>query len=67
MTLEIERAMLVTVALKQTQFMQAFAKKGRLKDLVERIPVHVITSRAALAGAASFGLESYKRASGAAS
>jgi hypothetical protein len=29
-----------------------------------RIPVHVITARAALVGAASFGLETYKRKSG---
>jgi glucokinase len=53
--------------LKQPQFIQAFAKKGRFKELMERIPVHVITARAALVGAASFGLESYKRKSGVAS
>jgi glucokinase len=50
--------------LKQPQFMQAFAKKGRFKDLMERIPVHVITARAALVGAASFGLDIYKHISG---
>jgi len=53
--------------LKQPQFMQAFAKKGRFKELMESIPVHVITAPAALVGAASFGLESYKRNSGVAS
>lgn len=51
-------------ALKHPGFMQAFAKKGRFKDLMESIPVHVITGRAALVGAASFGLESWKQASG---
>jgi len=47
-------------ALKEPQFMQAFARKGRFKDLMGHIPVHVITARAALVGAASFGLETYK-------
>ena len=40
--------------------MQTFIKKGRFKDLMERIPIHVITTRAALVGAATFGLESLK-------
>jgi len=51
-------------ALKEPQFMEAFARKGRFKDLMGRIPVHVITARAALVGAASFGLETYKPKSG---
>jgi glucokinase len=38
-------------------FMKAFSNKGRFKQLMSRIPVHVITARAALVGAASFGLE----------
>jgi glucokinase len=37
---------------------------GRFKDLLGRIPVHVITARAALVGAASFGLDSYRHISG---
>ena len=41
-------------------FMQAFARKGRFQDLMERIPIHVITTRAALVGAATFGLQSLK-------
>ena len=49
---------------KQPQFMQAFANKGRFKDLMRRIPIHLITARAALVGAANFGLESYRRKSG---
>ena len=44
--------------------MQTFARKGRFKDLMARIPVHLITARAALIGAASFGLETYKLKSG---
>jgi glucokinase len=59
-------ALHVLDALKEPEFMQAFTKKGRFKELMGHIPVHVITAQAALVGAASFGLESYKRASGAA-
>jgi glucokinase len=47
-------------ALQQPQFMQAFTRKGRFKDLMEQIPIHVITARAALLGAASFGLDRLK-------
>jgi glucokinase len=50
--------------LQESRFMQTFARKGRFKDLMERIPVRVITARAALVGAASFGLETYKHESG---
>jgi glucokinase len=57
-------ALHVLGTLKEPQFMQAFAKKGRFKDLMGRIPVRVITARAALVGAASFGLETYKHKSG---
>jgi glucokinase len=57
-------ALHVLGALKEPQFMQAFANKGRFKDLMGRIPVHVITARAALVGAASFGLERYRQTSG---
>lgn len=46
--------------LQEPQFMQAFVRKGRFKDVMERIPIHVITTRAALVGAATFGLESLK-------
>jgi glucokinase len=47
-------------ALQEPRFMQTFSRKGRFKDLMERIPIHVITTRAALVGAATFGLESLK-------
>ena len=45
-------------ALKQERFMLAFQRKGRLSDLMARIPVHVIlNSKAALLGAACHGLK----------
>src|SRR5262249_11772797 len=59
-------ALHVVRTLEEPQFMQAFTKKGRFKDLMERIPVHVITAQAALVGAAHFGLENYRNTSGAA-
>lgn len=47
--------------LKDPGFIQTFSRKGRFQDLMSRIPIHVITARAALVGAATFGLESLKR------
>jgi glucokinase len=44
-------------ALQGPRFMQTFARKGRFKDLMQQIPVHVITARGALVGAAAYGLE----------
>jgi len=45
-------------ALEQEQFMQAFRNKGRMSDLLERFPVHVILNpKVALLGAACHGLE----------
>jgi glucokinase len=46
--------------LQEPKFVQTFTRKGRFKDLLERIPIHVITTRAALLGAATFGLQSLK-------
>src|ERR1700758_4383075 len=47
------------VTLLQTpQFLETFTRKGRFKDLMERMPIHIITTRAALLGAATFGLRS---------
>jgi glucokinase len=43
--------------LKSPQFKRAFHNKGRFEELMGRLPMHVITARAALLGAASFGLE----------
>jgi glucokinase len=46
-------------ALESGLFMQAFRRKGRLSDLMARIPVHVILNpKVALLGAAYHGLES---------
>ncbi len=44
-------------ALDATRFMQAFAGKGRLGEVLRRVPVHVIMGRAALQGTAMRGLE----------
>ena len=44
-------------------FMESFKRKGRFAGLMERIPIHVITARAALVGAATYGLQSLKTGS----
>jgi glucokinase len=50
------------VKLLQTpQFMKTFTSKGRFKDLMEGMPIHIITTRAALLGAATFGLQSLSK------
>ncbi len=46
--------------LKAPRFAQIFKNKGRFKELMERIPMHVITTSAALMGAATYGLERLK-------
>lgn len=43
--------------LKRGQFVKAFQRKGRLSDLLSRVPAHVIVCPAALIGAAIRGLE----------
>src|SRR5262249_46677719 len=43
--------------LKQPAFMESFTRKGRFADLMSRIPIHVVTSPAGLAGAAAYGLQ----------
>ena len=53
-------ALHVLTALQQPWFMTAFTKKGRFKDLMTRVPIHVITTRAALVGAATYGLQRLK-------
>lgn len=49
--------------LQDPGFMATFVNKGRFKELMGRIPIKVITTRAALLGAATFGLESLNRSS----
>jgi glucokinase len=44
-------------ALQKPAFLQAFKRKGRFAELMARIPIHVVVSQAALAGAAACGLE----------
>jgi glucokinase len=47
-------------ALQRPAFMQSFKRKGRFSDLMARIPIHVVVSKAGLAGAAACGLEDTK-------
>ncbi len=42
------------------RFMRAFLNKGRMSDLLSAMPVHVVTARAALFGAAQYGLDHMK-------
>ena len=51
---------LVTLV-QRPEFVQTFTQKGRFKDLMQRMPIQVITTRAALVGAATFGLQSLSR------
>lgn len=44
-------------ALRKEEFTQAFTRKGRLSDLLQRMPVHVVVRKAAIYGAAIRGLE----------
>lgn len=39
--------------LKEPRFLQGLTKKGRFKDTMERVRIHVITTRAALSGDAT--------------
>jgi len=50
-------------ALREPLFMEAFKRKGRFRDLMASMPIHLITTRAALAGAAAYGLERLREAS----
>jgi len=51
----------ILTLLQTPQFLETFTRKGRFKDLMERMPIHIITTRAALLGAATFGLQSLSR------
>ena len=42
--------------LKSPRFLQAFRYKGRFTDVMSRIPVHLLTGKVGLAGAAAYGL-----------
>jgi glucokinase len=53
----------VLSVLEKPGFIESFKRKGRFSQLMERIPVHVILSHAALVGAAAYGLESFKEES----
>src|SRR5882672_8413457 len=53
-------ALRVSKRLEAPEFARRFRNKGRFKELMERIPLHVITTRAALLGAANYGLDRLK-------
>ena len=45
-------------ALQRPAFMESLSNaKGRFTELVARIPIHVVVSKAGLTGAAAYGLE----------
>jgi glucokinase len=46
--------------LQTPRFMESFKRKGRLSELMGRIPIHVVIARVALIGAAARGLEKFK-------
>ena len=43
-------------ALKSPRFLQSFRHKGRLAEVMARIPVHLMTGQVGIAGAAAYGL-----------
>jgi glucokinase len=54
-------ALHVLTLLQTPKFVETFSRKGRFKDVMERMPIHIITTRAALLGAATFGLQSLSK------
>jgi len=52
----------VLPVLQGPRFMQSFTRKGRFKEFMAQLPIHVIMTRAALLGAASYGLQNLAKA-----
>jgi len=44
-------------ALKSPRFLQSFRHKGRFAEVMSRIPVHLMTGKVGIAGAAAYGLK----------
>jgi hypothetical protein len=58
--LAVDIPMRILKVLLTPRFMESFKRKGRLSELMERIPIHVVIARVALIGAAARGLEKFK-------
>jgi glucokinase len=52
----------VLTKLTDGRFMEAFINKGRMSEMLAAMPVHVVTARAALLGAALHGLDQLAQA-----
>src|SRR5262249_32726806 len=50
-------SMHVQPVLKSPLFLQAFRRKGRFSEVMSRIPVHLMTSKVGITGAAAYGLK----------
>jgi glucokinase len=59
--LAVDIPMRILKVLLTPRFMESFKRKGRLSELMERIPIHVVIARVALIGAAARGLEKFKK------
>jgi glucokinase len=51
----------VQPVLKSPRFLQAFWRKGRFSELMSRIPIHLVVSKAGIAGAAAYGLRQARK------
>ena len=47
----------VQPVLKSARFLESFRRKGRFTEVMSRIPVHLMTSKVGIAGAAAYGLK----------
>ena len=43
--------------LKSPRFMHSFRHKGRFAEMMDRIPIHLMTGKVGIAGAAAYGLK----------
>jgi glucokinase len=55
----------VQPVLKSPLFLESFRRKGRFAEVMSRIPVHLMTSKVGIAGAAAYGLKRERQRSSA--